>query len=395
MSQCTIYQACKLSLLLLVSVNGVAQTAPQSLAPQTLASDTIAPQTIAPQSLAPQISGAPRLQAVVSHGGNMVSGETPLSQLTFNTDNNDYDRLKHLLNQQIWPEKNTIQSQNLLNAFQYDFSQYQPLSESYQIHTELAPSPYNNDTLLLLINIKPSDMATEPAKQGLAYLQAKLRFNPRLIAEYRLIGFERNYGQPVNKQMSNGDTRLQTQTQAKPKPCISAKQTHSSGQYSAMYELRLNESYSYEASNSGAAPLKPIAPQQANAPSAQQRFSIENLARLSLYDMRLKSQHALLGQLDIKIAQQDKFFQQASDEFRFAAAVAGLGQLINQNNYVHGFDYPELINIAHDAKGADSQGERSEFIALVKQAMAVSATNNIGIKKPHQRHNAVRISITV
>lgn len=336
MSKCTIYQACKLSLLLLVSVNGVAETL------------TLQPNCVAAQ------------QAVVSHGGNMVSGETPLSLLTFNTDSSgcisDYNRLKHLLNQQIWPEKNTIQSQNLLNAFQYDFSQYQPLSENYQIHTELAPSPYNNDTLLLLINIKQSDKATEPAKQGLAYLQAKLRFNPRLITEYRLIGFERNYGNPVNKQMSKGHARLQAQ---------------SSGQYSALYELRIDDSAAYKS--------------PAHKPSAQQRFSADNLATLSLHDMRITSQQALLGQFDIDIAQQDKFFQQASDEFRFAAAVAGLGQLINQSNYVHRFDYPELINIALDAKGADSQGERSEFIALVKQAMLVSVTNNVGIKKPHQR----------
>ena len=53
---------------------------------------------------------------------------------------------------------------------------------------------------------------------------------------------------------------------------------------------------------------------------------------------------------------------------RFAAAVAGFGQLLRQDPYTQNFSYKDIIAMALAAKGADEFGYRSEFINLVRLA---------------------------
>ncbi len=57
-----------------------------------------------------------------------------------------------------------------------------------------------------------------------------------------------------------------------------------------------------------------------------------------------------------------------SDRFRFAAAVAGFGQLLRGGKYVEDFDYPAVLELARKARGADRFGYRGEFIQLVNLA---------------------------
>ncbi|MEO0392657.1 MAG: YfbK domain-containing protein, partial [Pseudomonadota bacterium] len=58
-----------------------------------------------------------------------------------------------------------------------------------------------------------------------------------------------------------------------------------------------------------------------------------------------------------------------SDDMRFAAAVAGFGQLLGQDQYLDpSFDLDAVIELATDAKGRDEFGQRAEFVQLVRQA---------------------------
>ena len=296
------------------------------------------------------------------HGGNMVTSETPLSKLIFKTNNEDYTLLKQYLSDNSLPAKNIIHSQHLLNSFQYDFLHYQQLSKNYAMHTELAPSPYNQDTLLLLIQVKLTNEASDKAKFGFQYLQAHLMFNPRLISEYRLVGFEINYnnGEP--------DTRSRTNNTLSP---ISINQY---GQYTALYELRENE----HAHDTDKQSIQPADNQQ----SISNRFSAINLAELSLQDARSSSNQQFVSHVEISMEQTGKFFEQASENFRFAAAVAGLSQLINANNYVHQFDYNDVISIATESKGEAFQAEREAFITLAKKVFEASRNQPRNKQKP-------------
>ncbi|WP_144210277.1 YfbK domain-containing protein [Shewanella donghaensis] len=313
------------------------------------------------------------------HGGNMVTGETPESRLTFKTDDDDYSLLKQYLENKELPAKNIIHSQYLLNSFKYDFADYQTLSKNYAMYTELAPSPYNADTLLLLIQIKLTDKASDKAKFSFPFVQAQLRFNPKLISEYRLVGFEHDYS---NYAKQNNDSRAQN---------IPVNQY---GQYTALYELRQNEHNSYtlgEQTNDEQVIDKRTSDKQKSTGRysagryIEGQLSADSLAELSLQDARSSSTQQFVSNITIGMALKDKFFEQATDNFRFAAAVAGLGQLINANNYVHQFNYNDVISIAIESKGEDLQGQREEFVSIAKQAFEVSSTQPINKLKPHQR----------
>ncbi len=56
----------------------------------------------------------------------------------------------------------------------------------------------------------------------------------------------------------------------------------------------------------------------------------------------------------------------ASKNFRWSAAVAGFGMLLRESEYVKGFDYKQVIQLAESAKGEDKEGYRAEFVALVR-----------------------------
>ncbi|MET0545655.1 MAG: VWA domain-containing protein [Caulobacterales bacterium] len=67
-------------------------------------------------------------------------------------------------------------------------------------------------------------------------------------------------------------------------------------------------------------------------------------------------------------------FDSAGKEFRFAAAVAGYGQLMRGDPYLdQGFGYDQVLAIAQAAKGDDAFGYRAEFINLVRAAKAAEA----------------------
>ncbi len=64
-------------------------------------------------------------------------------------------------------------------------------------------------------------------------------------------------------------------------------------------------------------------------------------------------------------------FADAPDDARFAAAVAGFGQLLRGRG-LGGFSYDDVLDIARDARGEDSLGYRAEFVQLVRMAGGLS-----------------------
>ncbi|HAC23940.1 MAG TPA: hypothetical protein DCE81_03395 [Cytophagales bacterium] len=56
----------------------------------------------------------------------------------------------------------------------------------------------------------------------------------------------------------------------------------------------------------------------------------------------------------------------SSDNFRWSAAVAAFGMLLRDSEYVKGYTWEEVAQLAGGARGRDEQGYRIEFINLVK-----------------------------
>jgi Ca-activated chloride channel family protein len=55
-----------------------------------------------------------------------------------------------------------------------------------------------------------------------------------------------------------------------------------------------------------------------------------------------------------------------SDDFRWSASVAAFGMLLRESEYIKGFTYDQVVQLAQGAKGEDKEGYRIEFINMAK-----------------------------
>ena len=62
---------------------------------------------------------------------------------------------------------------------------------------------------------------------------------------------------------------------------------------------------------------------------------------------------------------------QTSERYRFAAAVAGFGQLLRGGKYTGTFGYNDVLALARGARGDDAYGYRGEFLQLVNLAASL------------------------
>ncbi|MBN2040587.1 MAG: VWA domain-containing protein [Spirochaetes bacterium] len=60
--------------------------------------------------------------------------------------------------------------------------------------------------------------------------------------------------------------------------------------------------------------------------------------------------------------------KESSDNFRFSAAVAGFGMLLRDSEFKNDLEYKDILVLAKNSKGKDTEGYRNEFIELIKTA---------------------------
>ena len=186
-------------------------------------------------------------------------------------------------------------------------------------------------------------------------VKIQVEFNPARVAEYRLIGYETRHLQREdfsNDRVDAGD--------------IGAGHT-----VTAIYELTLVGSRMALVD-----PLRyqpPVQPAAADAAAGladelafvRLRYKLPGEARSLLIERALHATDA--------IAELDR----TSADFRFAAAVAGFGQLLRGGRYTGDFGYSDVVALARDARGADPFGYRGEFLGLAGTAGALAAGHRI------------------
>ncbi len=59
---------------------------------------------------------------------------------------------------------------------------------------------------------------------------------------------------------------------------------------------------------------------------------------------------------------------QASNDFRFAAAVAGFGMLLKESSYIGDFSWEKCINLLRNSRGKDVEGYRAEILRLAEMS---------------------------
>ncbi|MFK8054462.1 MAG: von Willebrand factor type A domain-containing protein [Woeseiaceae bacterium] len=171
-------------------------------------------------------------------------------------------------------------------------------------------------------------------------VKVQVEFNPAVVSEYRLIGYENRL---LNREDFNNDK-------------VDAGEIGAGHTVTAIYELSMVDG------NGGMNdPLRYQRDRKTNRQAGEVAF-------LKLrYKKPGKTQSQLL-QWPVLRRSILSDINQASTAFRFSAAVAGLAQLLRGGQHTGEFDSTDVVALADSAREDDRFGYRSEFVALARTA---------------------------
>ena len=176
-------------------------------------------------------------------------------------------------------------------------------------------------------------------------VKIQVEFNPALVSEYRLIGYE-------TRMLSREDFRNDK---------VDAGEVGAGHSVTAIYELT--------PANTDAGLIAPSRYQNEDSNSGS---SFDN--EFAFLKIRYKLPDAQSSTLITQPVTVDDYYERidsAPRDVRFATAVAAFGQLLHGGRYTGAFEYEDVIALANDARGDDRFGYRSEFIRLVRMAQVV------------------------
>lgn len=186
-------------------------------------------------------------------------------------------------------------------------------------------------------------------------VKIQVEFNPEVVKEYRLIGYE---SRTLEREDFNNDA-------------VDAGDIGSGHSVTAIYEITT--------ANSDAQLIDKRRYQQPESKIDDSKFKGE----YGFLKIRYKLPDQEISELiTTPITKKDELHrigekdpEWAVREAGWATAVAGFGQLLKGGKYIGSFDYDAVIRLAEQSKGEDQFGYRSEFIQLVRLAKSVVVIN--------------------
>lgn len=175
-------------------------------------------------------------------------------------------------------------------------------------------------------------------------VKIQVEFNPAAVSEYRLVGYETR---KLNREDFNNDK-------------VDAGEVGAGASVTAIYEItpvgapKMVDDLRYGASEKAQPEVKP-------------QGSVDEYAFLKIRYKKPDSDTSKLMERAIT-AGDAVDFDKASDDIRFANAVAGFGQLVKGGNYTGSLTYDDIVAQATAARGKDEFGYRTEFANLVRLA---------------------------
>ena len=177
-------------------------------------------------------------------------------------------------------------------------------------------------------------------------VKIQIEFNPAMIAEYRLIGYETRL---LRREDFNNDK-------------VDAGDIGSGHTVTAIYEVTPVGSPKFVED------LRYKQPAAVSSSAPSEGKGEYGFLRIN-YKLPTETVSRRI-ELAIMQALEKATIDQVSAEVRFSTAVAAFGQLLRGEPYLKSFGYDEVIALASAARGEDLFGYRAEFLNLVRLAKA-------------------------
>jgi len=178
-------------------------------------------------------------------------------------------------------------------------------------------------------------------------VKVQIEFNPKVVSEYRLVGYENRM---LKREDFNNDK-------------VDAGEIGAGHTVTAIYELTLR-------GNSAS-----VDPLRYGKEKETAETQSGELAFLRLRYKEPEGDVSKLAEWPLHVQDIKPSLSQASTEFRFAAAVAAFGQQLRGGIHTGDMSYAGIAKLASEARGADTFGYRGEFLRLVHLAQSLSTGN--------------------
>jgi len=178
-------------------------------------------------------------------------------------------------------------------------------------------------------------------------VKIQIEFNPSVVSEYRLIGYENRH---LKREDFNNDK-------------IDAGEIGAGHTVTALYEIKLNDGQS--------GLIDPLRYQQ----EGSQAVNNQNMDEIAFLRLRYKEPTEGTSRLLEWPVNQNEIIadiNKTSENFQFSAAVAAFAQQLRGGKYLDNFTYQDIMNLAQKARGQDRFGYRGEFLSLVNLAQSLS-----------------------
>ncbi len=182
-------------------------------------------------------------------------------------------------------------------------------------------------------------------------VKIQIEFNPALVSEYRLIGYENRV---LNEEDFANDK-------------VDAGEIGAGHRVTALYEISLTGSAGQRL------PPRRYQSDKTESGDGDAAFSNE-LAHLRI---RYKLPNESVSKLIQSAVMDSGINARGGDSFNFAAAVAAFGQKLRGGTFLEDFSYTDIAELARQSRGDDPQGYRSEFMQLVSLAETLDPTANV------------------
>ena len=111
--------------------------------------------------------------------------------------------------------------------------------------------------------------------------------------------------------------------------------------------------------------------------AAIQTTQLAESGELLTLKLRYKQPDGQTSQLlEFPVRDSGKVYSQASQDFKFAAAVASFGMILRESPYRGNATLSGVLELAEEGKGSDPHGYRGQFLELVNKARALAGSDS-------------------
>src|SRR6266700_5541002 len=257
----------------------------------------------------------------------------PRSSVPLVVNSPSYLDVRRSINAGLLPPRDAVRIEGRIDHFPYEYPQ-PTAGEPFTLNRDVVTCPWEPTHRLVRIGLKGhQDVAVR------ADSRIEVEFNPRRVASYRLIGYDRQKNETQNSNEENVGLHS-----------LAAGYT-----LTTLYEI---------------VPLK----RARSVVHTQMQSAAGEASELLLtakLQLNTRGNDAPVGLMQRTVSHTGLDFAVAPSDLKFAAAVAEFGMILRDSEYKGNGSLQQVIEWAQQGMGADVNGYRADFIELVRKAQAL------------------------